>query len=166
MFTIYLQPKMLTVYLQSKVFTIYLQPKMFRIYLQSKMFTIYLQPKCLQYTVDSCYLEVQGALWNTSRYPYLDISALQNWGKTKQTTILCNLTPEVRDILKILWKRDETAPEEQFFLFSTIFCYLLLDFHVKTGTRFSLRDKQLFEVSEVEIMRVDCICSPKCLPDI
>ena len=28
-----------------------------------------------------------------------------------------------------------------FLLFSTIFCYLLLDFHVKTGSRFSLRDK-------------------------
>ena len=37
-----------------------------------------------------------------------------------------------------------------------IFCYLLLDFHVKTGTRFSLRDKRVFEISEVEIMRVDC----------
>ena len=34
-------------------------------------------------TVDSRYLEVQGALWNTSKYPYLDISGLQNWGKTK-----------------------------------------------------------------------------------
>ena len=32
--------------------------------------------------------------------------------------------------------------------------YLLLDFHVKTGTRFSLRDKQLFEISEVEITRI------------
>ena len=41
-------------------------------------------------------------------------------------------------------------------LFSTIFCYLFLDFHVKTGTRISLRDKRLFEISEVEITRVDC----------
>ena len=41
-----------------------------------------------------------------------------------------NLTPEVRNILKILWKRGEIAPKEQFLLFSTIFCYLLLDFHV------------------------------------
>ena len=32
-------------------------------------------------TVDSRYLELQGTLWNTSRYPYLDISDLQNWGK-------------------------------------------------------------------------------------
>ena len=29
-------------------------------------------------TVDSRYLEVQGTLWNTSRYPYLDLSDLQN----------------------------------------------------------------------------------------
>ena len=34
---------------------------------------------------------------------------------------MCNLTPEVRDILKILWKRGEIAPKEQFLLFSTIF---------------------------------------------
>ena len=32
-------------------------------------------------TVASRYLEIQGTLWNTSRYPYLDISDLQNWGK-------------------------------------------------------------------------------------
>ena len=37
-------------------------------------------------------------------------------------TFICNLTPEVRDISKILWKRGEIAPEEeQFLLFSTIF---------------------------------------------
>ena len=70
-----------------------------------------------------------------------------------QTTTLnkwiCNLTPEDRDILKILWKRGEIAPKEQFLLFSTIFCYLILDFHAKTGTRISLRDKQLLEISEV-----------------
>ena len=69
------------------------------------------------------------------------------------------MTPKVRDILKILWKRGETAPKEQFLLFSTKFCYLLLDFHVKTGIRFSLRDKRLFEISEIEITRVNCIFS-------
>ena len=42
---------------------------------------------------------------------------------------ICNLTSE-RDILKILWKRGEVAPEEIFLFFSTIFYYLLLDFHV------------------------------------
>ena len=35
----------------------------------------------LQATVDSRYLEFQGAPWNTSRYPYLEISELQKWGK-------------------------------------------------------------------------------------
>ena len=30
------------------------------------------------YTVDSRYLEFQGTLRNTSRYPYFDISDLQN----------------------------------------------------------------------------------------
>ena len=52
----------------------------------------------------------------------------------------------------------EIAPEEQFLPLSTIFYYLMLDFYVKTGIRFSLRDKRLFEITEVEIKRVDCIC--------
>ena len=51
----------------------------------------------------------------------------------------------------------------QFLLFSTIFRYLLLDFHVKTGTRFSLRDEQLIEISEVEITRVDCSKCKTCM---
>ena len=58
---------------------------------------------------------------------------------------------------KILWKRGEIAPEEQFLLLPTIFCYLVLDFFVKTRIRFSLRDERLFEITEVEIKRVDCI---------
>ena len=59
-------------------------------------------------------------------------------------------------MLKILWKRGEIAPEEQFLLLSTVFCYLMLDFYVKTRIRFSLQDKRLFEIIEVEITRVDC----------
>ena len=59
--------------------------------------------------------------------------------------------------MKILWKRGEIAPKEQFLLFFTIFCCLMIDRCVKTGTRFSLRDKRLFEISEFEITRVDCI---------
>ena len=54
----------------------------------------------------------------------------------------------------------EIAPEEQFLPLSTVFYYLMLDFYVKTGIRFSLRDKRLFEITEVEITRVDCICYP------
>ena len=38
-----------------------------------------------------------------------------------------------------------------------LFCYLMLDFYVKTRIRFSLRDKRLFEIIEVEITRVDSI---------
>ena len=60
-------------------------------------------------------------------------------------------------MLKIMWKGGEIAPEEQFLLFSTIFCYLMLDFYVETRIRFSLRDKRLIEITEVEITRVDCI---------
>ena len=48
------------------------------------------------------------------------------------------------------------APEEQFLLLSTMFFYLMLDFFVKTRIRFSLRDKWLFEITEVELTRVDC----------
>ena len=59
-------------------------------------------------------------------------------------------------MLKILRKREEIAPEEQFLPLSTIFSYLMLDFYVKTGIRFYLRDKRLFEITEVEITRVDC----------
>ena len=59
-------------------------------------------------------------------------------------------------MLKILLKRREIAPKEQFLLLSTIFCYLMLDFYVKTGIRFSLRDKRLFEITEVEKTRIDC----------
>ena len=59
-------------------------------------------------------------------------------------------------MLKIMWKRGEIAPEEQFLLLFTIFCYLMSDFYVETRIRFSLRDKRLFEMTEVEITRVDC----------
>ena len=61
-------------------------------------------------------------------------------------------------MLKISWKRGEIVPEEQFLLLFTMFCYLMLDFCVRTRVRFSLRDKRLFEITEVEIMRVDCNC--------
>ena len=48
------------------------------------------------------------------------------------------------------------SPQEQFLLFSTIFYNLILDFCVITRTRFFLRDKRLFEITKVEITRVDC----------
>ena len=58
-------------------------------------------------------------------------------------------------MLKILLKRGEIAPKEQFLLLSTIFCYLMSDFYVKTRIRFCHRDKWLFEIIEIEITRVD-----------
>ena len=57
-------------------------------------------------------------------------------------------------------KRRNCSPQEQFLLFSTIFYNLILDFCVITRTRFFLRDKRLFEITEVEITRVDCIFLP------
>ena len=60
-------------------------------------------------------------------------------------------------MLKILWEKGDIAPKEQFLFLSRTFCYLVLDFYVKTRIRLSLRDKQLFKITEVEITRVDCI---------
>ena len=98
----------------------------------------------LHITVYSHYLKVQGTLWNSSKYLYFNISDLQKWGKNEQP----HFTNEYVILLlnlEICWK---------YCGISTIFCYLLLDFHVKTGTIFSLWDKRLFEISEAEISRV------------
>ena len=80
-------------------------------------------------TVDSRYLEFQWTLWHNSTYQICRIEEKLYRTNTFNKCI-CNLTPEVRDVLKTLWRRWEIAPQEQFLLFSTIFCYLLLDFHV------------------------------------
>ena len=45
---------------------------------------------------------------------------------------------------------------EKFLVLSTVFRYLLLDCHVKAGTRFSPRMKRFFMITELEITRVDC----------
>ena len=70
---------------------------------------------------------------------------------------ICDLAPEVRDLLKILWKRGTLffSPFPQYLAKHCLISML------KTRTRFSLRDKRLFEISEVEITKVDCIL--KCL---
>ena len=60
-------------------------------------------------------------------------------------------------MLKKMWNSGEIVPEMQFLFLFTIFCYLMYDFYVEIRIRFSLRDKRLFEVIEVEITRVDCI---------
>ena len=53
-------------------------------------------------TVDSRYLEVEGTIWNTSRYPYFDMSDLQNWGKYLSNYQFhkwqCNVTALIRNI--------------------------------------------------------------------
>ena len=57
----------------------------------------------------------------------------------------------------MLWSEISREPDNKKSLaLSTIFCYLILDFYVKTRTRFFLRDKRLFEITEFEITRVDC----------
>ena len=50
-----------------------------------------------------------------------------------------------------MWKRGEIAPSSSF----PHYFVLLSEFHVKTGTRFSLRDKRYFEISEFEITRFE-----------
>ena len=42
-------------------------------------------------------------------------------------------------MLEILWKREEIAPEEQFLLLSTRFCYLMLEFMLNRDQIFSSR---------------------------
>ena len=116
-------------------------------------------------TVDSRYLETQGTLWNTSRYPYFDISDLRNWEKQLiQQPPLTEWSFNLHPKLEIYWKYCGKEEKLQFVLFSTIFWCLLVDLCVKTGTRFSLRDKRLFEISEFEITRDDCICCKEELP--
>ena len=106
-------------------------------------------------TADSRYLEIQGTPEilrdiHTSTYQICKIEEKIN-RTTAHHKWICNLTPEDTDALNVLWIRGEIAV-----LFSTIFYYLLLDFHVKTRTRFSLQDKRLYEISVVQITRVDC----------
>ena len=59
-------------------------------------------------------------------------------------------------MLKILRKRGEIDAEEHDPLIHNI-CHLMLDFCDKTRIRFSLRDKRLFEIIEIETTRVDRI---------
>ena len=64
---------------------------------------------------------------------------------------MCNWTLEVRDILKILWKR-ENAP---YFLFSTIFLHVVGFSCLGRDQIFT--DQRLYKISEFEIARVNCI---------
>ena len=107
---------------------------------------------------------MQGTLWNTSRYPYLDISDLRNWGKQlieqpplTEWICTCNLTPKLVIYWKYYGKEEKLLLRSNFSVFQQYFVCLLVDLCVKTGTRFSFRDKRIFEISEVEITRVGCI---------
>ena len=64
---------------------------------------------------------------NTSRYPYLDISDLQNWGK--QLIEQVHFTNEyVIWLLKLEIYSKYCGKEEKLLFFSTIFCYLIVRF--------------------------------------
>ena len=43
-------------------------------------------------TVDSRYLEIEGTLKNTSRYPYFEISDLYYWGKNYLNNQILQMT--------------------------------------------------------------------------
>ena len=104
-------------------------------------------------------LESKGLSEILLRYPYLDISDLQMRQKIHLTVTFnnwCNLTPEVRDIWKYCGKKEILLLRSNFSSFPQYFVTSLVDFHVKTGTRLSLLDKRLFEISEVQSRRIDC----------
>ena len=64
-------------------------------------------------------------------------------------------------MLRILWKRGKIAPDCSRGAISPLIYNILLpmsDFYVKTRIRFSLQDKRLFEITKVEITKVDCLC--------
>ena len=88
-------------------------------------------------TVESRYLEVHWTLWNTSIYPYLDISDLQNWGKNKLNNHIsqriCNLTPAIRDILKIMWKREVCSISPFFHILLPVVRFQAPAFHAGLG---------------------------------
>ena len=88
-----------------------------------------------QNTVDSRYLEFQGTLWNTSRYPYLDIPDLQNLGKNNSNNHIWQIYKYAVGLLKleIYWKY--CGKEEKLLLRSNFssfpqYSYLLLDVHI------------------------------------
>ena len=113
------------------------------------------------------------ALSEILRYPYLYISDLQNWGKIYWTTTFHKRIIISLLTLAIYWKYCGKGELLLRGAISLLFYKgelllrgaISLLFHkhnillpvVKTGTRFSLRDKRLFEISEVEITRNDCI---------
>ena len=77
--------------------------------------------RVISYTVDSRYIEFQGTRWNTSRYPYLEISELQKWIEQphlKNEYVIWILKIE---LYRKYCEKEEHAPSKQFLLFFTIF---------------------------------------------
>ena len=71
---------------------------------------------------------------------------------------ICNLTPEFRDNGNIVEKRRNCSLGAISSIFRNILLPVVsLDFNVKTGTRFSRRDKRFFKIRDVEITRDNCI---------
>ena len=122
------------------------------------------------HTVDPHYLEVQET--RDSRTSAYQICRIEGKKINRTTTFqkwINNLTPEVGYIRIYLWNvvvrfifsSVENIVEKR--RNSSLFHNILLpvlNFHVKTwtkGTRFSLRDKRLFEISGVDTQRVDCM---------
>ena len=76
---------------------------------------------------------VQGTTWNSSRYPYLSISDLQNWGKKKLNNHISQMDLIWLLKLEIYWKiiiyiiyiveKWRNCSLGGFLPFSTIFCY-------------------------------------------
>ena len=73
------------------------------------------EDQVVSFTVDSRYLEDQETLLNTSRYLYQKINRTATFHKW-----LCNLTPEVRNILKLLWVCKQWS---SFFEFRCFVCF-------------------------------------------
>ena len=100
-------------------------------------------------------------LWKTSRYPYFDISDFQNWGKKSNNQIF-QIRMLFDSFTQDIYIKNYCGKGEKSLLKSNCssypqYFYPLVRFYVRTGTRISLRGKRLFEITEVEITRVDCI---------
>ena len=86
---------------------------------------------------------------------YIRCAVLRKYQSNKQISQRnMNLTPLVRNICRKYCGKER---QEQFLLLAIISCYLMLDIYVKTGIRFSLREKRLREITEFEITRVDYV---------
>ena len=91
-------------------------------------------------TVEYRYLEIQGTLWNTSRYPYFDISDLRNWlqfiEQPPLTEWICNLTPKLEIYWKYCGKEEKLLLRSNFSSFPQYFVTCCHSFMLKQGPDF------------------------------